>query len=204
MADKRMVVGELTDVLGEVQKNWGWLLALGILFIVFGFIGLGMMFFLTIVSLLFLGILLLIGAGAQIIDAFKCKGWKSVVWHVLTGILYAVAGVAIILDPLVASIILTFVLGFVILAAGIMRIIIAFQVRGLEGWVWPIVGGIISILLGILIIAQWPLSGFWVIGLFIAIEMIVSGWSYIFVALGARQAGKIVSHAGQSSAATTV
>ncbi|HTY24178.1 MAG TPA: HdeD family acid-resistance protein [Desulfomonilaceae bacterium] len=202
--DNQMVGVDFTNVLGDLQKNWGWFLALGILFVILGFIGLGMMVALTIVSVLFLGIFLLIGAGAQIVDAFKCKGWKSVVWHILTAVLYAIAGLIIIVDPLVASIILTFVLGFAILVAGIMRIIIAFHVRGLKGWVWPIIGGIISILLGILIIAQWPLSGLWIIGLFVAIEMIVSGWSYIFVALGARHAGKTTSPPAQSSEATAV
>ena len=70
----------------------------------------------------------------------------------------------------------------------------------MKGWGWPLVGGIISIILGLLIIAQWPISGFWVIGLFVAIEMIVSGWSYIFVALAARQAGTSVSGQAPSQA----
>jgi uncharacterized membrane protein HdeD (DUF308 family) len=46
-----------------------------------------------------------------------------------------------------------------------------------------------------MILARWPVSGLWVIGLFVAIEMIFGGWTYIFIALGARQLGKEQGHA---------
>jgi uncharacterized membrane protein HdeD (DUF308 family) len=187
--ENQLVVMDVANVLGDLKKNWGWMLALGIIFVILGFIGLGMQIALTLASVFFLGILLLIGAGAQIVDAFMCKGWKSIVWHVLTAILYVLAGVMIIINPLIASIVFTLALGFIILVVGITRIAMAFHIKGMKGWGWPLVSGIISILLGILIIAQWPISGLWVIGLFVAIEMILSGWSYIFVALAARQAG---------------
>jgi uncharacterized membrane protein HdeD (DUF308 family) len=42
-----------------------------------------------------------------------------------------------------------------------------------------------------MIIAKWPMSGMWVIGLFVAIELIFNGWAYLFVALAARRAGKL-------------
>ena len=70
----------------------------------------------------------------------------------------------------------------------------AFQLRGVKNWGWPLIGGIADIFLGFMILARWPVSGFWVIGLFVAIEMIISGWSYIFIALGARQMGKEHAH----------
>jgi uncharacterized membrane protein HdeD (DUF308 family) len=187
--ENQLVVMDVANVLGDLKKNWGWLLALGILFIILGFIGLGMMIALTVASVLFLGVLLLIAAVAQIINAFKSKGWKSIALHILNAILYGIAGVVIIINPLIASIVFTLVLGFLILVVGIARIVMAFHIKGMKGWGWPLVGGIISIILGLLIIAQWPVSGLWVIGLFVAIEMIVSGWSYIFVALAARHAG---------------
>ena len=187
--ENQLAVMDFASVLGDLKKNWGWLLALGILLLILGFIGLGMEIALTIASVLFLGILLLIAAVAQIIHAFKGKGWKSISLHILNAILYGVAGVVMISRPLFASIVFTLALGFIILVVGIVRIVMAFHIKGMKGWGWPLVGGIISIILGLLIIAQWPISGLWVIGLFVAIEMIVSGWSYIFVALAARHAG---------------
>ena len=73
---------------------------------------------------------------------------------------------------------------------GIVRLIMAFQLRGIKNWGWPLIGGIAAIVLGLMILARWPVSGFWVIGLFVALEMIFSGWSYIIISLGARQIGK--------------
>jgi uncharacterized membrane protein HdeD (DUF308 family) len=73
------------------------------------------------------------------------------------------------------------------LGIGVLRLIMAFQLRAMKNWGWPLIGGIAAIVLGLMILAQWPVSGLWVIGLFVAIEMIFSGWSYIFISLGARE-----------------
>ena len=56
------------------------------------------------------------------------------------------------------------------------------------GWFWLVLAGFTAIVLGVLILLQWPYSGLWVIGLFIAIELIVNGWAYIFIAIAARKA----------------
>jgi uncharacterized membrane protein HdeD (DUF308 family) len=175
---------------GELKKNWGWLLALGILSIVLGTIGLGMTFALTEASILFFGALLIVGGIFQLFHAFKCRGWKSMLWHVLIALLYVAAGIAMVNHPLMAAATLTWVLAWILIAVGFFRIIMAFQLRPTNGWYWPLLSGLISIALGAMIIAEWPMSGFWVIGLFVAIELIFNGWSYLFVALAARNAGK--------------
>jgi uncharacterized membrane protein HdeD (DUF308 family) len=76
---------------------------------------------------------------------------------------------------------------------GLLRILMALQLRPVSGWGWTLISGVISILLGAMILTQWPTSGFWVIGLFVAIEMIVNGWSSVFIALAARKAAKAES-----------
>ena len=75
-----------------------------------------------------------------------------------------------------------------IILAGIFRVVMAIQHRGLPNWGWPLFTGIISILLGLTIAAKWPVSGLFVIGLFVAIELIIHGWSYLFLALAAKNA----------------
>jgi uncharacterized membrane protein HdeD (DUF308 family) len=158
----------------------------GILCIVLGTIGLGMTFGLTLASVLFFGVLLLIGGGAQLLDAFRYRGWRGILWHVLIALLYLAGGVVMITDPLLASATLTLLLAWILIAVGITRSVIAFQLRPASGWWWPLLSGIASVLLGVMILASWPLSGLWVIGLFVAIELIFNGWSYLFVALAAR------------------
>ena len=78
------------------------------------------------------------------------------------------------------------------IAVGVSGITMAFQLCGASaGWYWPLLSGIVSILLGGMIVVQWPASGLWVIGLFVAIELIVNGWSYVFLALQGREAGRV-------------
>jgi len=177
-----------TEVFGEVKRNWGWMLALGILMVILGTIGLGMTFFLTIASVLFFGVLLLFGGGFQLVDAFKSKGWKSVALHVLMALVYLIAGLVMIGDPIGSSIWLTLMIVAMLLAAGTIRIVMAFQMRAHKGWGWVAFSGALSILLGMMVFMQWPASGLWVIGMFVAIEMIIQGWSSIMIAFAAKAA----------------
>ncbi len=176
--------------LGDLRSNWGWLLGLGLLFVILGTVGLGMSFFLTLASVLFFGALLLVGGGTQLVHLLKAGGWKCRIQHLLIALLYIAAGAVIMYDPLLASGVLTMLLAWSLVLVGVLRIVIAFQHRGIDGWWWPLLGGVLAIALGAVILAQWPVSGLWVIGLFVAIELIMNGWSYIFIALAARQAGK--------------
>lgn len=176
---------------GELSKNWGWLLAFGVLSIILGTVGLGMTFGLTLASVLFFGVLLVVGGTFQLVDAFKCRGWKGTLWHALIALLYVAAGLLIVVNPVLASATLTLALAGVLIAVGLARVILAIQHRAQTGWVWLLLAGLISIALGAMIIAKWPASGLWVIGLFVAIELIFNGWAYLFVALAARRAGKL-------------
>ena len=63
----------------------------------------------------------------------------------------------------------------------------AIQIRGTANWFWLLFSGIISVMMGLIIAARWPFSGLFIIGLFVAMELIFHGWSYILVALAARK-----------------
>ncbi len=176
---------------GELKKNWGWLLALGIVSIVLGTLGFYMTFALTLASVLFFGVLILALGILQLVHTFTCKGWKSLLWHLLIALLYVAAGIDIIADPARASKVLTLVLAGILIAVGVSRILMAFQLRAaVDGWYWSLLSGLVSIVLGGMIIAQWPATGLWVIGLFVAIELLFNGWSTVFVALAARKAAR--------------
>jgi uncharacterized membrane protein HdeD (DUF308 family) len=188
-----------TAVFGDVTKKWGWLLALGIVYVVLGTIGLGMEVALTIASVMLFGGFLFAGGIFELIHAFQAKGWKGRLPAILIGLAYAAGGILIFLDPLAASAGLTLMLGVLLLVIGVMRIVLAFGMKGHASWVWPGLSGVLSIVLGLMIISKWPASGLWVIGLFVAIELIIQGWSSIFLALAARNATKAPS-AGKMAA----
>ncbi|MPY75511.1 MAG: HdeD family acid-resistance protein [Alphaproteobacteria bacterium] len=172
--------------LGSLHRYWGWMLALGVLMLVLGVIGLYASVALTIVSVLLFGALLVAGGVAQAIQAFRASGWKSVALHVGIALLYIVGGGIALYDPVAASLSLTIFIAAMLLVTGIFRAAMAFQMRPIGGWGWVLFGGIMSFLLGLLIFAQWPVSGLFAIGLFVAIELIVDGWSCILFALAAK------------------
>jgi uncharacterized membrane protein HdeD (DUF308 family) len=171
-----------------LKRHWGWLLALGILFIILGTLALGMLAIVTLASILVIGAIVLIAGIVQLIDAFKCRGWKAITWHVLIALLYIWAGILIIYDPILASTIITALLAWLLIAIGFIRFMMAFTLKKTKGWYWLILAGIASIIMGVIILSSWPISGLWVIGLLIAIEILISGWSYVFLAVALRQA----------------
>ena len=171
----------------QLKRHWGWLLALGILFVLLGSLGLVMTVGLTLVSVLFLGILILIGGVSQIIDAFKSRQWSSFIWHALIAVFYLLAGGVMLYDPFLASTAITALLAALLIFIGIARIMMAVNHRHSKGWGWLILAGVLAIVLGVLILMQWPWSGLWVIGLFIAIDLLMNGWTYIVLALAIRQ-----------------
>lgn len=187
-------------IFGELEKNWGWLLLFGLVSIVLGTLGLGMTFLLTEVSVVFFGVLLVAGGVFQLLDAIKCRGWKSIAWHVLIALLYIGAGLLMVLHTELAALSLTLVIAYALIAVGVLRAIMAFQVRPAKGWWWPLLSGLVSLVLGTLILLEWPQSGLFIIGLFIAIELIFNGWAYLFVALAARSAAKARKAQGSVSA----
>ena len=177
---------------GELGRNWGWLLAVGILSVILGTVGLGMTWMLTLVSVVYFGVLLIVIGVAQLLQTFKAAGWRSTFFQILIGLLYLAAGIMVVSRPLLASLTLTWALGFALIVVGVMRIVVGVQHRGTSGWGAGLVGGIITLLLGLLILAKWPSDALWVIGLFLAIELIVNGYTQILVALAARRARRPV------------
>lgn len=175
---------EILATFGDVGKNWGWLLALGILFIALGTLALGLSMAVTVATVLFFGVLLAVGGVFQFVDSFKYRGWKSALLHALIALLYIVAGVIMIRQPLAGSMVLTAFLGGIFIALGILRIAMGVQLgRAGFSWGWLVFAGLVSLVLGGMIFFQWPTSALWVIGLLVAIEMIFHGWSFVMMAL---------------------
>lgn len=180
--------GIFTPNLGDLEKNWRWMMVLGILFLILGTVALGMEFFFTIASVLAFGVFLLIAGIFQLVHAvLYCKGWDGIRPHAVNGLLYLVVGAVIVNDPLVASTLLTLIIGIGLIMIGMMRAVSALQNRGTPAWAGTLFSGILSILIGFMIMAQWPASGLWAIGLFVAIELMIAGWSYVLIAISVRK-----------------
>jgi uncharacterized membrane protein HdeD (DUF308 family) len=177
----------MTNVAGEIRKNRGWLMFIGILMVILGTAGLFMEVTLTVVSVLYFGVLVLFGGIVMLIDAFKAGEWKTKVWHVLIALVYIAGAVVMIRDPAASAVWITLFLAAFFVVTGVFRLMIGFQSRDtVSNWGWIVFAGLISIVLGLVIFAGWPVSGLWVIGMFIAIELVLQGFAMISIARAIR------------------
>lgn len=180
--------GDRDDLFGDLKKNWGWIFALGLALVFLGTIGLGMTVFLTLVSVVYFGVLLVVGGVAQLVHAFKARGWQSIVPSILIAVLYVLSGLLIICNPVLASAPLTLLLAAAIIGIGVLRIAVAFHLRGFKNWIWPLAGGIIAVVMGGVIVAGRSVLGLRIIGLFAALEMIMNGCATFAIAFTAKNA----------------
>jgi uncharacterized membrane protein HdeD (DUF308 family) len=167
----------------DLKANWGWFLALGVLLILTGLVAVGMTFLTTVVTVVTLGAFALIASGAEIASAIWSRRWEGTMLHLLTGVLYGVFGFLLVTRPLLAAEVLTLVLALLLLTNGLFRIGFAATVR-FHHWGWSALSGLLSVLLGVLIWQEWPESGLWVIGLFVGIDLLMTGWTWVILALG--------------------
>ena len=169
-----------------LSRNWGWLLAFGILMIILGVFAIGAPAVATIAVQIMLGWLLVIGGIAEGIHAFMAQGWRGFLLELLSAILYLAVGVLLLVNPVAGALALTVVLAVFLIVEGIFKVIMALQVRDHRGWGWLLASGLLSLLLGVLIWAEWPVAGLWVIGLLVGIQLLFTGWSLVMLAFAAR------------------
>jgi uncharacterized membrane protein HdeD (DUF308 family) len=168
-----------------LRKNWGWVLALGIALIILGTIALVVPLAVSLTSVLFFGWLLIIAGALQTVHGFWRRAWGGFFLDLLSGVLYLVVGFLFIDNPMAALATLTLMIAAALIFVGIMRIALALSTH-FHHWIWLLVNGIISVVLGFLILRGWPETGLWVIGLFICIDMLFYGWALVMLASGVR------------------
>jgi uncharacterized membrane protein HdeD (DUF308 family) len=170
-----------------LREVWVFLTGMGVALMLLGLASIGSSFIATLATVQVFGILMLLGAIFQVVTALWGRSWRGFVLHLLAGALYLIAGLFMIENPFEAALSLTFLIAVCLLVGGALRIGLAVAER-FEGWGWVVLNGVISVVLGVGIWQQWPLSGVWVIGLFVGIEMLFSGLSWVMLGLAVRSA----------------
>ncbi len=190
-----VMVDSQAAVAGELKKAWGWLLAWGILLILAGVIGLGYEFAVSVVTTLFVGGLLIAYGVMEVVHAFRHQGWSGFFLFLFGGLLSIVAGGVVWAQPLASLKVLTLLVAAYFLVLGAFRVVGTVSSRH-PGWGWGLFNGAVSVLLGLLIWNGWPSSSLWVIGMFVAIDMIFQGWNYVMLAIVARKGAAVVAPQG--------
>jgi uncharacterized membrane protein HdeD (DUF308 family) len=175
------------SALEDLQRHRGLFLVLGIALIVLGTIAIFAAGLFTLASVVFFGWLLMIGGGALVVHAFWARRWGGFFLQLLSGLLHLVVGWLFVARPGVGAVTLTLVFAISLVVQGTFRIGAALSAH-VDGRGSLLLSGLVTLVLGLLIWNEWPLSGLWVIGLFLGVDMIVYGWWIVSLAMAARPA----------------
>ena len=179
---------ELRDALA---KSWKMLMTAGIISIVLGAIAIIVPPLASVTITLLVGILLLIGAVAYVAEAISRGTTGHRIWSAIVAVIYVIAGVWLIINPVSGTITLTWVLAIFFLVIGIFRILVGIQARGqVPNAGWTIVNGVLAVLIAVLVIANLPSSAAWAIGLLVGIQLLFDG---IMMVVAAQQGKKLTA-----------
>jgi uncharacterized membrane protein HdeD (DUF308 family) len=170
--------------LAPLRAKWGWIVALGVVYLVAGFIALGSVVAATAASVLVVGVMMIIAGVFEVISAFQVKTWGKFILWLLLGVLYIVAGFVAFDNPFLTAVWLTLILGAALVASGIMRIYLGFNMKAGSPWIWVVVSGLITLVLGLIILAHWPFSAVYTLGIFLGVDLVFAGASWIGLGLG--------------------
>jgi uncharacterized membrane protein HdeD (DUF308 family) len=165
-----------------VPHKPGWFLFLGIAYLFFGVVAVMSPLVVTLLSVLFFGVLLMIAGLATLIHSFWSHRWEGLALQLLAGTLAAVMGFLLVADAGAGAAVITIILGSYFLVSGIFRLAFALVHPQLHHRGSLLLSGLISLVLGILITVHWPSSSLWVIGTFVGIDLIFYGFSLITLA----------------------
>jgi uncharacterized membrane protein HdeD (DUF308 family) len=179
-----------SGLLDGIKKNAGLAVITGIILLICGVFALGSPLVAGVSVTIMVGTLLIIGGISQCFLAFQAGAFGKGLLIFLMGALTAVAGIYLLGQPVAGLATITIFLAAYFIVTGIFELIAAIQIRPAEGWGWMLFSGIVTLLLGIMIWRQFPLSGAWAIGTLFGIKLMMSGMSLIFIGRSVRGAAK--------------
>ena len=166
-----------------LARSWKGLMAVGVIAIVIGCIAILVPAVAAVGTAIFIGWILLIAGAFLVAAAFSAHSVGSLLLRLLWAAITVIVGIWLIVEPHNGTLTLTFVLGVYFLFMGLTRITVAFLGRGQPNAGWVGLSGVCGLLIGILVLAKFPSSADWAIGLLVGIDLIFAGWTLTSVAL---------------------
>lgn len=177
------------SVLNSLEDRWNWFLGIGVALMLLGILAITGAQVASILTIFFIGIMLIAGSITKFIAAFWAKAWSGFWLSLLVGVLYGVTGFLCVGKPLQALGAVTLIMSALFLVSGASKVISSLYLR-FESWGWVFFSGLISLLLGVLLLAEWPESSLWVVGTFLGVDLLISGWVWIALAAESRRVAK--------------
>jgi uncharacterized membrane protein HdeD (DUF308 family) len=176
-------IGRSILIEDAIRQNRFLFILLGIAMVIIGAGAVASPFVITVVAKIFFGWLLLIGGILQIIFAISTRKLSEFFLDLLFGLLFVVAGAWLAFYPLTGVFTLTVFLATVFVLQGIIEVINAFRMHPIAGWGWMLTAGVLALIVGLLILSEFPSSALWAIGALVGINFICTGLAYVLLAL---------------------
>jgi len=169
----------------EIRGSWGWFLTEGILLVVIGSICIIGNVTATFVAVTTAGWLLMIGGGVALVHGFRVRTWSGFFMYLFIALMRGFTGYLLVRYPLAGAAGFTLILASFFVVSGLFRIIGASFLK-FPSWGWSVFAGLVSMVLGIMLLGQMPVSSLWFLGFAIGLEMLFDGVALIGAAVALR------------------
>jgi uncharacterized membrane protein HdeD (DUF308 family) len=169
------------------RTKWMWLVLLGGVLIAAGIASILVPAISEIAASKVLGSVLIVSGLVQIMQSSKILHWIGFIWHLLLGILLAVGGTLIYLDPFAGVITITILIAIVFAVHGLTQVVFALKVRRQSGWYWFLLSGCVALVVAALLVAKLPYSHSFTPATIAGVSLLFAGWAYVAMALAARR-----------------
>ena len=166
-----------------MHRSRSWTILFGVLCLLVGLFGLAAPVVLSLTAGMVIGTVLTVAGIVMFFYALVARGWGAGRSTVLAGLLSAIVGLLILTHLDVAVRLASIAVGVVFLISGVERFLSGWTIRPVNGWWLGIVEGVLSVLLGIFLLVQWPASGLWWIGIIVAIRVLLIGIVLLMLAM---------------------
>jgi uncharacterized membrane protein HdeD (DUF308 family) len=172
-----------TNVSSDMNKGDNRSLLTGVLLIILGVVAIAMPAISTIFAETWVAVILASAGFAKLFYAYNTRESGGFIWKVLLGVLYIATGVMLLIYPSTGILTLTLLIGGFLLTEGVFESILAFKVRPQRNWAWVLGNGIITLVLGAMILFQWPFNAPWLIGTLLGVSVLFTGVSRTMLSL---------------------
>ncbi|MGB0119793.1 MAG: DUF308 domain-containing protein [Solirubrobacterales bacterium] len=179
-----------SEVRAELSASSGWFKGIGILLIVLGAVAILFPLFASLAVVKFAGWMMVIAAVFIFGSAFTIHEVGGTIVRILWSLVALIAGLILLLNTDGSVGFLTAILGIYFVFIGLMKLVVAGANRGENGAGWLAVSAILSLIIGLIIIADFNNAKDWAIGLLLGIDFIFAGMTLVMLGSSAKQLGK--------------
>jgi membrane protein HdeD len=173
------------------MNNWVLLLIAGIIALLGGILALFNPLAATLTAVMLTGWILVFVGVIEIIGVFSATGWGARLLALVLGVLTVLLGLYILGNPIISAVVLTWIVGIFFLATGATKVVLSFGMRG-TGYFWVVMlSGIVSVVLGVMVLSNFPYSAASILGIVLAVELISTGVANIALSLRLRETGPV-------------